>query len=54
MFGAFNLFWTAAALMLATKFGLNGAKVGCFSLTGAGGVLAAPFEARQLHNPVSL
>lgn len=46
MFGAFNLYWTAAPLMLATKFGLDSAGIGWFSLAGAGGALAAPFAGR--------
>ena len=46
MFGAFNMFWTAAPLMLATRFGLGQHAIGLFALAGAGGALAAPFAGR--------
>ncbi len=46
MFGAFNLYWTDAPLMLAAKFGLDSAEIGWFSLAGAGGALAAPLAGR--------
>jgi len=46
MFGAFNLFWTAAPLMLSKSFGLGAAGIGWFSLAGAGGALAAPLAGR--------
>jgi predicted MFS family arabinose efflux permease len=43
MFAAFNLFWTAAPLMLADRFGLSANAIALFALAGAGGALAAPF-----------
>ncbi|RDJ24257.1 MFS transporter [Bosea caraganae] len=46
MFAAFNLFWTAAPLMLAEHFGLNEHGIGLFALAGAGGALAAPIAGR--------
>ena len=46
MFGAFNMFWTAAPLMLADRFGLGQHAIGLFALAGAGGALAAPFAGR--------
>jgi predicted MFS family arabinose efflux permease len=46
MFGAFNMFWTAAPLMLAGRFGLGQHAIGLFALAGAGGALAAPFAGR--------
>lgn len=46
MFGGFNLFWTAAPLMLAHRFGLDGHQIGWFALAGAGGALAAPLAGR--------
>ena len=46
MFGAFNMFWTAAPLMLADRFGLGQHAVDLFALAGAGGALAAPFAGR--------
>jgi len=46
MFGAFNMFWTAAPLMLADRFGLDGHGIGLFALAGAGGALAAPIAGR--------
>ena len=46
MFGAFNMFWTAAPLMLADRFGLDQHEIGLFALAGAGGALAAPFAGR--------
>ncbi len=46
MFGAFNLFWTAAPLMLADRFGLGEQQIGLFALAGAGGALAAPVAGR--------
>ena len=47
MFAAFNMFWTAAPLMLATRFGLRENGIGLFALAGAGGALAAPFAGRM-------
>ena len=46
MFGAFNMFWTAAPLMLADRFGLDQHRIGLFALAGAGGALAAPLAGR--------
>ena len=46
MFGAFNMFWTAAPLMLADRFGLGEHAIGLFALAGAGGALAAPIAGR--------
>ena len=46
MFGAFNMFWTAAPLMLAGRFGLSEHAIGLFALAGAGGALAAPLAGR--------
>lgn len=49
MFGAFNMFWTAAPLMLADRFGLSPQAIGLFALAGAGGALAAPIAGRIAH-----
>lgn len=46
MFGAFNMFWTAAPLMLSDRFGLGPYAIGLFALAGAGGALAAPLAGR--------
>jgi predicted MFS family arabinose efflux permease len=46
MFGAFNMFWTAAPVMLADRFGLGQHAIGLFALAGAGGALAAPLAGR--------
>jgi predicted MFS family arabinose efflux permease len=46
MFGAFNMFWTVAPLMLAKRFGLGEHGIGLFALAGAGGALAAPIAGR--------
>ena len=46
MFGGFNMFWTAAPLMLADRFGLGQHAIGLFALAGAGGALAAPIAGR--------
>lgn len=46
MFGVFNMFWTAAPLMLAGRFGLGQHAIGLFALAGAGGALAAPLAGR--------
>jgi len=46
LFGAFNLFWTAAPLMLADRFGLSEWGIALFALAGAGGALAAPLAGR--------
>ncbi len=47
LFAAFNLFWTAAPLMLADRFHLTGNQIGLFALAGAGGALAAPIAGRM-------
>ena len=46
MFGAFNLFWTAAPIMLAGRFGLGHRAIALFAPAGVGGALAAPFAGR--------
>jgi predicted MFS family arabinose efflux permease len=46
MFTAFNMFWTAAPIMLAERFGLSQTGIGLFALAGAGGALAAPIAGR--------
>jgi predicted MFS family arabinose efflux permease len=46
MFAAFNLFWTAAPLMLADVFHLSEQGIAFFALAGAGGALAAPIAGR--------
>ena len=42
MFAAFNLFWTAAPLVLLHRFHFSQNEVALFALAGAGGALAAP------------
>ncbi len=42
LFAAFNLFWTAAPLVLLRKFHFTQNGVALFALAGAGGALAAP------------
>lgn len=42
MFLAFNMFWTAAPLVLARRFHLGSNGIALFALAGAGGALAAP------------
>lgn len=42
LFLAFNLFWTAAPLVLIHRFGLSHSGIALFALAGAGGALAAP------------
>ncbi|MGI8890239.1 MAG: MFS transporter [Chthoniobacterales bacterium] len=42
MYTAFNLFWTAAPLVLLRQFHLSQNGVALFALAGAGGALAAP------------
>jgi predicted MFS family arabinose efflux permease len=46
MFAAFNMFWTAAPLMLADRFGLGQYQIGLFALAGAGGAFVAPLAGR--------
>lgn len=42
----FNLFWTAAPLLLAGHFGFDQRGIALFALAGAGGALAAPIAGR--------
>ncbi len=42
LFAAFNLFWTAAPLVLLRRFHFSQDEVALFALAGAGGALAAP------------
>ena len=46
MFAAFNMFWTAAPLMLADRFQMSRSEIALFALAGAGGALAAPIAGR--------
>lgn len=46
LFAAFNLFWTAVPLLLASRFGLGQLGIALFALAGAGGALAAPLAGR--------
>lgn len=46
MFGSFNMFWTAAPLMLAHNLGLSQRTIALFALAGTGGAFAAPFAGR--------
>jgi predicted MFS family arabinose efflux permease len=46
MFGMFNLFWTAAPLVLAQRFGFGQREIALFALAGAGGALSAPIAGR--------
>ena len=46
LFAVFNLFWTAAPLMLHDRFGLTQNGIALFALAGAGGALAAPVAGR--------
>jgi predicted MFS family arabinose efflux permease len=46
MFGGFSLFWTAAPLALAARFGLHERGIAVFALAGAGGALVAPLAGR--------
>jgi predicted MFS family arabinose efflux permease len=45
-FGCFTLFWTAAPLLLAQKFGFSQAGIALFALVGAAGALMAPVAGR--------
>ncbi|MFC0205103.1 MFS transporter [Novosphingobium soli] len=47
LFCAFNLFWTAAPLMLERRFGMGHEQIALFALAGAGGALAAPLAGRM-------
>ena len=42
LYTTFNLFWTAAPLVLLRRFGFSQNGVALFALAGAGGALAAP------------
>ncbi|WP_216851248.1 MFS transporter, partial [Acidisphaera sp. L21] len=42
LYGIFNLFWTAAPLMLHGEFGLSQQGIALFAFAGAGGALSAP------------
>lgn len=46
LFTAFNVFWTAAPIMLGDRFGLSENGIAIFALAGAGGALAAPVAGR--------
>ncbi|UEM19101.1 MFS transporter [Skermanella mucosa] len=46
LFAVFNIFWTAAPLMLARSFGYGQKGIALFALAGAGGALAAPLAGR--------
>ena len=46
VFAIFNIFWTAAPLMLARSFGYGQKGIALFALAGAGGALAAPLAGR--------
>jgi predicted MFS family arabinose efflux permease len=46
MFCAFNMFWTAAPIMLAGSFGMREQDIALFALAGAGGALSAPLAGR--------
>jgi predicted MFS family arabinose efflux permease len=45
-FAVFNIFWTAAPLVLAHRFGFSQRGIGLFALAGAAGALAAPIAGR--------
>ena len=46
LFATFHLFWTAAPLFLAQRFGFGQRGIALFALAGAGGALAAPIAGR--------
>ncbi|MBS0235531.1 MAG: MFS transporter [Proteobacteria bacterium] len=46
MFTAFNMYWTAAPLMLSDQMGMSQQGIALFALAGAGGALAAPVAGR--------
>lgn len=46
LFAAFNLFWTAAPLMLVAQFGFGQRGIALFGLAGAAGALIAPLAGR--------
>ncbi|HTJ58876.1 MAG TPA: MFS transporter [Devosiaceae bacterium] len=47
MFAGFNMFWTAAPVMLAQRFGLSQEGIALFALAGVGGAAAAPIAGRM-------
>ena len=46
VFAIFNIFWTAAPLVLADRFGFSQTGIALFALAGAAGALAAPLAGR--------
>jgi len=48
LFCAFNLFWTAAPLMLESEFAMHHGGIALFALAGAGGALAAPIAGHMV------
>ncbi len=46
VFAVFNIFWTAAPLLLADRFGFSQTGIALFALAGAAGALAAPIAGR--------
>jgi len=53
VFGAFNLFWTAAPLVLSGRFHFDQRAIALFALAGAGGALAAPIAGRLADRGLS-
>jgi predicted MFS family arabinose efflux permease len=53
VFGAFNLFWTAAPLVLSGRFAFDQREIALFALAGAGGALAAPVAGRLADRGLS-
>lgn len=53
IFGAFNLFWTVAPIMLAERFHMSTRGIGLFALAGAGGALCAPIVGRLADRGLS-
>ena len=53
MFAAFNLFWTAAPLVLLHHFYFSQNQVALFALAGAGGALAAPLAGAMADRGLS-
>jgi predicted MFS family arabinose efflux permease len=54
LFAVFNLFWTAAPLMLRDRFGFTQHGIALFALAGAGGALAAPLAGRLADRGLTL
>jgi len=46
VFAIFNIFWTAAPLLLADRFGFSQTGIALFALAGAAGALTAPIAGR--------